>query len=558
MESFNPGLLFILGLGVFGGMLGAWFFQRIRFPQVVGYIVIGLIIGEFGLRIVTAEDILDLRMFNLIALGVIGFLVGGELRVAAFKKYGRQFAGILLGEGLLTFALVGGLTFGIVQIVTSNIAISLASSVVFGAIASATDPASTLDVIWENRATGPMTSAIVAVIALDDALAMILYAVSVGAAQLLSSGSGSITQSLLRVNFEIGGALVLGIVAALTLILCLRRWAETERGAAVAVGMILLVISIAVHIKVDVILATMMLGFMLANLESRRSEDLFKLMRSFSIPIYVLFFVLVGARISIGNMTGWMWCLVMAYVITRSAGKIAGAYIGARATGGTGEMQRYLGMGLSTQGGIAIGLSIMAAEHFAGIEVLEGMPLGDMIIFVVTATTLIVQLVGPSMVKLALQLSGEAGRDITEEDVMAEMKVADALTRSPLLVGEGEPVGRAVDYFTEHDLLLYPVVDQRHEICGILTFDALKNVLVDRHSWDWLLVADIMYPMLDSATPDESLKDVYDKMCRLKIDQMPVLESRERRVPVGMLDVRSIKQKIHAEMLKRKTAPQQH
>ena len=149
------GLLTIIGLCIFGGVLGAWVFQKLHVPQVVGYIVIGVLIGESGLRVVDHTDILALQPFNLFALGLIGFLVGGELRGSIFKKYGKQFTAILLGEGLAAFFLVGVTTTLIVQMVCHDWVISLAAGTVFGAIASATDPASTIDVLWEYR-TGSM------------------------------------------------------------------------------------------------------------------------------------------------------------------------------------------------------------------------------------------------------------------------------------------------------------------------------------------------------------------------------------------------------------------
>jgi Kef-type K+ transport system membrane component KefB len=551
MENLNLGILFILGLGVFGGMLGAWFFQKIRFPQVVGYIAIGLLIGEAGFKIVRTEDIMNLKMFNLFALGIIGFLVGGELKIDTFKKYASQFIAILLGEGILAFLLVGAFSFCIVYWIVPNFAAALAASIVFGAIASATDPASTIDVIWEYRSKGVMTTAIIAIVALDDALAMTLYGLGTSSAQLLTSQSGSISHALGKICVELLGAIAVGAVFALLLAAFLRWLKEVERGAAIALGLILLVISIAAYFAMDVILATMMLGFVLTNIAPRRSEDLFKLMRSFSIPIYVLFFVLVGARLVIGSMPLWLWGIVAVYVIGRSAGKMLGAYMGARMTGSHPSIQKYLGMGLFAQGGVAIGLSIMAAEHLGNIKIVEGMTLGDMIIFVVTSTTLAVQLLGPPMVKLAVKLSGEAGRDITEADVMASMKVSDVLDQHPVLVHEADPVHKAIDYFTANDMLIYPVVNREDKIRGVLTFEAIKDILGDRNTWSWLLVADIMKPMEDSTTADEPLDEVYERMHKYKIDQMPVVDKEDSEKPVGMIDIRTIRLKVHAELLKR-------
>jgi len=556
MDSINNSILFLLGFGVFGGMLGAWFFQKIRFPQVVGYIAIGLIIGKAGFGIIDSEAIIQLKTFNLFALGIIGFLVGGELKIATFKKYARQFTAILFGEGLLSFFLVGIASFFLIQLVTGNTTASLAGAVVLGAIASATDPASTIDVIWEYRSKGVMTTAIIAIVALDDALAMTLYGLGSSTAKLLTSESGSVWVSLGHISNELFGALAVGAVMAALLVAFLRWVPQTERGAAIAIGMILLVISIAAYFKMDIILATMMMGFVLTNLTPRRSKDLFKLMRSFSVPIYVLFFVLVGARLSFGAMPGWLWLIVIVYVVGRSAGKFYGAYIGAKMTNSPPVVRKYLGLGLFAQGGVAIGLSIMAAEQLSSIIIADGMNLGDMIIFVVTTTTLVVQVLGPAMVKLAVKLSGEAGRDINEEDVRASMKVADVIDEKLVTLSEATPIVEAINCFTENDVLITPVVNNKGKITGILNFEALKDVLADRDNWHWLLVADIMRPMEDCTTKDINLDEVYQRMYRLKIDQMPVVDSETGEAPLGMLDMRTIRLKVHAELLKRGEQPE--
>ena len=556
MDSINNSILFLLGLGVFGGMLGAWFFQKIRFPQVVGYIAIGLIIGQAGFGIIDAEAVLQLKTFNLFALGIIGFLVGGELKIDTFKQYARQFIAILFGEGLLSFFLVGIASFILIYLVTKNIIAASAGGVVLGAIASATDPASTIDVIWEYRSKGVMTTAIIAIVALDDALAMTLYGLGSSTAKLLTSNSGSVWVSVGHISNELFGALAVGGIMAGLLVAFLRWVPQTERGAAIAIGMILLVISVSAYFKMDIILATMMMGFVLTNLTPRRSKDLFKLMRSFSVPIYVLFFVLVGARLSFGTMPGWLWLIIIVYVIGRSAGKFYGAYIGAKMTGSPPVVRKYLGLGLFAQGGVAIGLSIMAAEQLSSITISGGMNLGDMIIFVVTTTTLVVQVLGPAMVKLAVKLSGEAGRDISEEDVRASMKVSDVIDEKLVTISEAASITEAINCFTENNVLMTPVVNEKGKIKGILNFEALKDILADRDNWNWLLVADIMRPMQDCTTADVNLDEVFQRMYRLKIDQMPVVDSETGENPLGMLDMRSIRLKVHAELLKRGEQPE--
>ncbi len=279
MNSAHLGVLFILGIGVFGGIIGARLFQRLNIPQVVGYIVIGLIIGESGLQMVRSEDILMLEPLNFFALGVIGFLVGGELKIEAFRKYARQFTAILLGEGLFAFFFVSVPVTFLLQAVLHNLPVALAGGMVFGAIASATDPASTVDVLWENRSRGVLTTSIMAIVALDDALAMMLYGIGTSVAKMLTGMGSSPGHHLLLVCGELLGSLVLGAVFAMLLIWLLRWIGDRERSTALAVGLILLLISFAVFGAFDVILAAMTLGFITANAAPKRSRNLFLALR---------------------------------------------------------------------------------------------------------------------------------------------------------------------------------------------------------------------------------------------------------------------------------------
>ena len=551
MQGQGLGILFILGLGVFGGMMGAWIFQRLRIPQVVGYICIGLIIGQSGFGVVSAEDAQALRPFNLFALGIIGFLVGGEILFSTLRKYARSFTAILIGEGLAACLLVGVGSFGILYFTLGTWTYALAASVVLAAIASATDPASTIDVLWEYRAKGMLTTTIVAIVALDDALAMLLYGLGVSAAQLLIQGEGHIGQHLLHVGIHLAGAVLLGVGGAYLLNLFLRWMHRPERSLSLAVGYLLLVISIASFTGLDIILATMSLGMVLANIAPRRSKPLFEMLRSFSTPIYVLFFVLVGARLNVSSMPWWLWGVVLVYVAGRSVGKIYGARYGAQVTGSDPVVQKYIGAGLFAQGGVAVGLSIVASHHLNHINLSVGMSLGDLVVFVVTATTLVVQLIGPPVVKYIAKASGEAGRNVTEEDVIAEWKVRDAMLQPVELIEDTEPVRRVVERFTHSDQLIYPVVDEQRQVVGTISTEELKNVLGTQDAWDWLLAADMMSETQETAIASTPLQEILDHMQDLEIDEIPVVESAAHPVPVGILERRTIRRRVAAGLLAR-------
>ncbi len=211
--NLSPGILLIFGIGVFGGILSAIVVKRLSIPQVLGYILMGVLIGNSGLRLVSQADIEMLKPFNFFALGIIGFLVGSEIRFSTLKKYSRQFSAILFAEGILAFLFVGIPVTLIMITVTHSIPVSIATGVVFGAIASATDPASTINVLWEYRTAGVLTTTLIAIVALDDALAMTLYGLGTSLAQILSGGDANILNQIFIICFDLFGSIGLGVGA---------------------------------------------------------------------------------------------------------------------------------------------------------------------------------------------------------------------------------------------------------------------------------------------------------------------------------------------------------
>jgi Kef-type K+ transport system membrane component KefB len=546
MGSLDLGILFIIGIGVFGGIIGAVIFQRLKIPQVIGYIAIGILIGKTGFKIIDQEVIDTFRVFNFFALGIIGFLVGGELLGSTLKKYGKQFSGILLGEGLLSFLFVTLLSGGVVYFITRDIIASLALGVVFGAVASATDPASTMDVLWEYRAAGILTTTIIAIVALDDALAMTLYGIGSGVAQILLGGGAELGPQVVRIGIEIFGAIALGAAGGFLMNVILRYTRKKERILAFAIGLLILVISTAQILRMDIIFAAMTMGIVVRNLAPERSRQVFELIRSFSVPIYVLFFVFVGARLEVTNMPWWMWMLVGLYCVGRNGGKILGAFIGGKITGAERNVRRYTGMGLSAQGGVTIGLAIMASGHLDGVPIL-GMSLGEIIIFTITATTFIFQVTGPPMVKLAVKLSGEIGRNVTEEDVVAKWKVADVLAGPPVVILRGDTMRQILTLFSEYSYLIYPVVDGEGRFAGIISFDDIKNIMTNEEVWEWIVADDILRPDPHTLKADEPLAEALDLMNQIRREQLPVIDSEGR--PAGILDSRETRTSVEREII---------
>ena len=427
-------VILMMGVVVFGGVLGAKLFQKLNIPQVIGYIVIGAIIGESGFKIVTAETIKILEPLNYFALGIIGFMIGGELKSEIFKKYGKQFMSILIGEGVAAFLLVGTASGLIYYIITKDIRMASAIGLVLGAISSATDPASTIQVLWEYKTRGVLTTAATAIVALDDALALTLYGIGTSVAGIIvGGGENSVLMSLLHALYELGGAVLLGGLGGLILQYNLTKIDDNSNNLTFSICSVLLIIGLSIALKFDVILASMCLGLTIVNMAPRLSAQTFSLVQKTTPPIYILFFVFVGAGLQVKGLNLIAIAIVIAYVIFRSVGKMGGAYLGSKISGSAIVVRKYLGLCLFAQGGVAVGLSIMASHKFASQP-----EIAQMIVLVVTTTTLFVQLLGPVAVKHAVKKAEEIGLNVTEEDLFKKYKVKDVMVEKPVTIQASE------------------------------------------------------------------------------------------------------------------------
>ena len=396
-------ILFTLGLIMALGLAGGRLFERFGIPQVVGYIVVGVVLGDSVLHFISLKTLDDLSPLTSMALAFIGFMVGGELKYSIFQKYGRQFFSILLSEGLLAMLLVCTLTI----LLTKNIPLGI----LLGALSSATAPAATVDVLWEYRSKGPLTSTILAIVALDDGLALFLYGFAFSFANALVTGGGlNIRIMVLQPLIEIFGSLLLGFLISLIIDHVL-RWIKTRDDQLVInVAAILLASGIAKHFDLSLILTNMAVGLTLTNLHPDRNESNFEVVKKFVPPIYIIFFLFVGARLQLGLLPS-MGILGVLYVLGRTIGKWAGSFLGATISGAPLTVRNYLGFALFSQAGVAIGLALDIYQHFGEFGS-AGEQLGHTVINVIAATTLLVQIIGPLSVKFAISKAGEIPEQI--------------------------------------------------------------------------------------------------------------------------------------------------
>ncbi|MBN2019643.1 MAG: cation:proton antiporter [Sedimentisphaerales bacterium] len=540
-QGFN--FLLMIGIAVFGGTVGAKMFQRFRIPQVVGYVAIGLVLGPL-LKIIPPDAIKSLEPFNIFAIGTIGFLVGGELKREIFVKFGKQVPIILFFEGVTAFVLVGVLSFFVMRRF-DNWQMALAVAVVFGAICSATDPASTIAVLWEYKARGPLTAMITAIVTLDDALALFLYALSISVAGVITGHQEvGLLSALAGVLYEILGALAVGGVAGLGMAWLVKRVENADKMLHIMVSSVMIVIGLAMGLKVDVILACMAFGVVLVNTKSRKVEMSFDVVHRFFTPMYVLFFVLVGARVNISYMDKKIFWLVIAYVGGSITGKTLGSYVGGRLSGAVKSIRRYLGFCLYPQGTIVIGLLIIASNKFES-------DVSSIMLLVVVVGAFLLQLIGPIGVKYGAGRAGELGLNVTEQDLIKTCRVREVMDTEAPAIAAGASLAEVIGVFSSTSNSHYSVVDADKKLIGVINLAGLRNTFATRGLNDWLIALDLAEPAAAKATPEVRLSEALESMQMHGIDFIPVTVSAEDDSYVGAIESAAVHRRISAQVLAR-------
>ena len=534
-------VLLLLGLALFGGTVGGRIFERLKIPKVVGYIIIGVIIGQAGFKLVNEDVIASLQPFNYFALGLIGFMVGGELKKEMFQKYGKQLINILLWEGITPFILVSVLVATLCTIIFGDWRFSWALAILMGSIASATDPATTTNVLKEYRTRGPLTTTIFGIVALDDGLALTLFVLaSAVAGRLIGQHNNGLLYTLLYPVYEIGGALGLGALAGLGLSGIVRHYRESSRILAFVIGAVLFITGVALAIGVDMILSTMMLGIVVVNALPRKSREVFKLVEGFTPPIYVLFFVLVGAKLHLAHLTKSTMLIIAVYLVGTITGKMIGSRIGSVISNASDSVKKFLPFSLFPQAGVAIGLSILASHYFPG-------ELGDTLVIVITTTTFLTQIIGPPMTKLALKKAGEVGLNITEEDIMLKSHADDIMDKNPPLICENMNLADILGVFSDSNNLYYPVVDKEKKLKGIITIDNIKKSMMSSDLGSLVLAYDLMNTEMILAHPEMEMTDIKETIDMYDLDFLPVVD--EEKSLLGFIEKRNFDRFISTRII---------
>ncbi len=410
-RSFHVEILTSLSAALIGGLLLSRPAKRLSLPAVTAYLIAGLLLGPFcigalnigGLGFASMEAVERMNILSQVALGFIAFTIGNEFRVSQLKAMGRQAIVVGILQASAATALVD-LALILLHLIRPEI-ISVSSAITLGAIAAATAPAATLMVVRQYKADGPMTRLLLMVVAIDDAVGLVLFSASFGVAQALESGSVSVTTVLVEPVVEIVLSLGLGAAAGLALYFVEQFFHSRSKRLSISIGFVLLTVGLSmkefqvggVRCGFSLLLVCMMTGTLFCNI-CGFSEELMTRVDSWTAPLFVLFFVLSGAELDLSVLRNPSVLLIGAvYILVRSLGKYAGSFGSCALTGCDRNIQKYLGITLLPQAGVALGMAI-TAQSLAG---------GAVVRSVVLFSVLVYELVGPALTKRALLAAGE-------------------------------------------------------------------------------------------------------------------------------------------------------
>lgn len=552
-------IVFLLGILMFFGSFGGRLFQKLKIPQVVGYIVIGIIVGASGFKILGDSLISALDPISTIALSLIGFLVGAELKIGVIKKYGKQFVGILLGETTVPFAVVAVLVTVATFLFTKNFSLAISLGLILGAICTATAPAATTDVLKEYRTKGPLTTTTLGIVAMDDAFALIMYTIASSiASPLLEGKSVPILAQLGSIAYEIFGSILLGLAVGFILSQIIKGMMNDEsRVLGFSLGTLFLCTGICelshiqigeILLKFDHILASMTIGFFITNFTLPKTQSIFKLVEKYTPPIYILFFVTVGAKLNIWKLKALFLLIAVLYVAGRTIGKTIGSRLGARITKAPETVRKYLPFCLLSQAGVAIGLSTAAGKDFSN-------TIGTEIMLIITATTFIVQILGPICVKYGVSKAGEVGLDVTAEDLMKQAKVKDVKVNgheicnknSYTIVNETDMIGEIINSFSKHENTNYEVCNKEQKLVGQISLEHLKEAMQIGEMGEYMLAMDIMERPKVTCTAEMSLPEAYKLFDDYDVEAISIVD--ENNSPMGILEKFTVDHFLHNQII---------
>lgn len=402
-DFFSQSILLSLGAAIAIGLLFNRVVKKLGLPNVTGYLVAGVIIGPSCLQIIPDTWVHSLTLLVNVALGFIAFSIGGEFRFSKIKTIGKSVLIITMMQALFTTLLVD---LVLAPIFGAGVAICL------GAIATATAPAATLMVIRQYNAKGPVSDILMPVVALDDAVGLIVFSVSISIAKIMFSGAAvNVGAMLLEPLLEIVLSLAAGAAIGGLLTLCLGFFHSRSNRLTAIIGAVFIGTAAAEIFHLSSLLLCMSIGAMMTNLY-RDSDKMIDITEHWTPVVMLLFFVISGAELDL-MVIPTVGLLGVLYLVTRSLGKYFGALLGSKMVNAEKNIQKYLGVALLPQAGVAIGMSQIVVATLPE-------EYGTKIRAVVLCATLVYELVGPLLTKLVLTKAGEIKK---HEEIEGEILV---------------------------------------------------------------------------------------------------------------------------------------
>lgn len=535
-------VLFLVGIAIAVGYAGGKLAELLKFPGVVGYLIAGLIFGPSFLNVFNISLLEDMRVFHGFALSLIAFIIGSEMKTATLKEMGKGMSLVILSESFVAFALVA---FG-VYLLTGKWYLALT----FAALAPASAPAGTVAVLQESKAKGRLTNALYTVVGLDDGLAIVIFAFAIAIARLILTGEPvSFSNILTGPVLEIIGSVALGTAAGLLVGFAGRTVTGQGPVLVITLGGVLLCTGLAEQFHLSLILANLALGMVFVNLFPVVNRKAYGAVQPVSMPAYIIFFFIAGATLQVKLLPA-MGLLGLVYILCRSAGLIGGAFAGATLSKQTPIIRKYLGVGILSQAGVAIGLAVLAAAEFRPLGD-EGRNVAVAVVNTIAATTIVFEIIGPIGTRFAVSRAGEVGLNITEEDLIERYKVADVMQAKLPAIDTGDSLNDVIKVVSASDSYYYPVIDADDKLVGGITLHGIRNTFATQEINDWLVALDIMEPVGPTITPDVRLEEALEQGRKLDADYLPVVSSPESLRFVGLLDFRNVQRRLSTEVLEK-------
>jgi NhaP-type Na+/H+ or K+/H+ antiporter len=375
------------------GIIVVKILSKLKIPEVTGYLILGIIIGQEFLSLIHVNILESTGLISNIVLGLVAFTIGRDFAFKELKRLGKPIIWISLPAAL-------GATIIVTLIFYFIVKQPLYISIIYGAIASATAPAATLMVIKQYKAKGYFTKLLLGVVAIDDAWCLIIFAISLAVAKSLHLYHPSkivMFEVVLKSLVEIGGSLLLGGSIGYILVLFSKFFKKHTEIQIYTLGIVLLSIGLAIKLNLSILLTTMALGAVLVNF-GRTPMTYFDSLGDIESPLFLVFFVLAGANLEISALKS-MGIVGIAYILSRSIGKIAGAYIGGVVAKVPNKVRNYIGIALLPQAGVALGVALIAKADFPSV--------GNVIFSTILATTVVFEMIGPILTKFSLSRAGD-------------------------------------------------------------------------------------------------------------------------------------------------------